>query len=442
MNTDPKKHGTIHFLFIIFVCFLCSHADLLGKEQHLVWKTSPIRLHLENRIPVIYEQDVSSKITVLQFFFVGGKQAEPENKQGLSYITTRLALEIPDRQTAQEFLLQATQFLMHSENDYSAITVSCLSENLKDSLGIISRIMLKPLFSGIRINRIKENMLNRKKIELDDSRNMAYQNIMNLLFEGTGYDHSVYGNEASLKQISKKDISHFYKISFTSQNTIIVVSSNLDKETISEHLNQHFARMKNGPALPFKEITHHPLKEKYLHLSKETQQTYFCIGYRLPPITRKNYVCALMLENLLGRGIESQLWPLRKEKKLAYNVSAQVSYFKNAGMLEVLLETENSKIDSAQESLNTILDNLYSNGIHSEELMMTKTFTKSSFLRLNETKRSRTNTLGFFCIMGLELEAFQNIFADIQSIGLEDMNSYIHEILNPENRVTVIIGSE
>jgi predicted Zn-dependent peptidase len=403
----------------------------------------PIELLLDNGTKVYYEKDPSSKITVLQFFLHGGKQSEPNNKHGLSYITTRLALEIPDRNMAQEFMLQATQFMMHSENDYSVIMVSCLSEKLKDSLDIVSEIMLKPLFSSIRIKRIKENMLNRKKIELDTSRNMAYQNIMNLLFEHTGYEHSVYGNESSLKKISKKDIVDFYEKSLTAENMIIVVSSDLDRETLTEHLNHSFALTRKGPLMrPSQDFYLSSVKKKFLHISKESQQTLFSVGYRLPPISRQNYVLALMLENLLGRGIESRLWPLRKAEKIAYNVSADVSYFKNGGMLEVLLETEHLKTNRAQEAVNTILEDLYSKGISSNELTMTKAFTKSSFLRLNETKRSRTSTLGFFSVMGLGLDAFQEIFSDINSMELEELNSYIQETLNPENQVIVTIGPE
>ncbi|HZX10644.1 MAG TPA: pitrilysin family protein [Acidobacteriota bacterium] len=440
MNIKSIKHWFI--VFLAGISFFLAASSMI-YANHDIWKTTPMKMKLENGATILYEKDDSSKITVLQFYIKGGKLAEPDNKEGLSYVTTRLVLEIPDRQKAQDFMLQATNLMMYSENDYSAVIVTCLSEKLEASLKIISDIMLNPLFSTLRINRIKENMLIRDKVEQDESRNIAYKTIRGLLFKDTGYDGSVYGDEKSLKQIKKKDIVEFYDKHFTAENMLIVVSTDLDKEVITDYFNQYFSKLKNGISLSSRNLTLPSIETQTLrHISRETKQTFVAIGYRLPPISLKNYVLALMLENLLGKGIGSKLWPIRKEKKLAYNISAHTSYFKNGGLLEALLETENTKKETALESVNDTLEILFSEGISSEELNTTKVYTKASFLRSNETKRDRTSTLAFFEIMDLGLDSFMSIFNAVDSIKLEEMNDFIHKVLDPENRVTVTVGPE
>ena len=439
MKPGLKKNLVMVFAIIFFSFSTTISLIPAGQE---IWASPIIDIKLENGLKVLFEKDDSSKITVLQFYIRGGKLSEDKNQQGLSYITTRLALEIPDRQKAQDFMLQATQFTMFCENDYSAVVVTCLSENLKDSLVLISDIMLNPLFSSIRIKRIKENMLNRDKIEQDISRNIAFQTVRDSLFMETGYDGSVYGNEGSLKQITRKDITGYHERHFTSDNMGIVVSTDLDKEVITEYLNQCFSPLRTGPSFSHKEVTLPLIDKKTLRINRDTQQTFISIGYRLPPINQRNYVLSLMMENLVGKGIGSRLWPLREEKKLAYNVSAEISYFRNGGMLEALMETENVKKETASEAICDTLDSLYENGIDSQELEMTKEYTKASFLRSNETKRARTATLAYFEIMELGLDSFKNIFGEIDSIGLEEMNSYIREILDPAHRIEVMIGPE
>ena len=439
MKPGFKKSLVMAFAFV-FISF-SSAISLIPAGQEM-WASPIVDIKLENGLKVLFEKDDSSKITVLQFYIKGGKLSEDKNQQGLSYITTRLALEIPDRQKAQDFMLQATQFTMFCENDYSAVVVTCLSENLKDSLFLISDIMLNPLFSSIRIKRIKENMLNRDKIEQDISRNIAFRTVRDSLFKETGYDGSVYGNEGSLKQINRKDITGYHERYFTSNNMGIVVSTDLDKEIITEYLNQCFSPLKTGPSFSHKEVTLPLIDKKRLQINRETKQTFISIGYRLPQINRRDYIRALMIENLVGKGIGSRLWPLREEKKLAYNVSAEVSYYRNGGMLEALMETENLKKETALEAICDTLDSLYENGIDSQELEMTKEYTKASFLRSNETKRARTATLAFFEIMEPGLDSFKNIFREIDSTGLEEINSYIQEILDPAHRIEVMIGPE
>ncbi len=439
MKLGFTKNPVMIFIAVIF--YISTTISLMPADQE-IWASPLIQITLENGLKVLFEKDDSSQITVLRFYIKGGKIEESKSKRGLSYITTRLALEIPDRQKAQDFMLQATQFTMICENDFSAVVVTCLSENLKDSLVLISDVMLNPLFSSIRIKRIKENMLNREKIEQDISRNIAFQAAKDYLFKDTAYDGSVYGNEDSLKQIARKDITGFYEQHFTSNNILIIVSSDLGKEVITEYLNQCFSPLKTGPSLTYKKVTLPFIDKKTLQINRDTQQTFISIGYRLPPINQNNYVLALMVENLLGKGIGSRLWPLREEKKLAYNVSAEVSYYRNGGMLEALMETENEKKTTALEAICHTLGSLHQDGIDSQELEMTKEYTKASFLRSNETKGARTETLAFFEIMDLGPDFFKNIFREIDGITLEEMNSYIHEILDPAHRIEVMIGPE
>jgi len=439
MNLMVRKFWCLVFISVIFCFWLISP---LVCSDSVIWKTSPIKMELKNGATVLYEKDKSSKITVLQFYIKGGKQADPEEKQGLSYVTTRLALEIPDRQTAQDFMLQATNVMMFSENDYSAVIVTCLSDKLKDSLMIISDIMINPLFSRIRINRIKENMLIREKMEQDSSRNIVFKTIRDVLFKDTLYCGSVYGDEDSLKQIKKKDIVEFYKNHFTASNMVIAVSTDLDKQDIIDSFNQYFSELKQGNTWSSKKLTPPSIDSQPIHITRDTKQTFIAAGYRLPPINLKNYILSMMLENLIGKGIDSRLWPLRKEQKIAYNINAHVSYYQNGGILETLLETENTNKEKAQKALDDALELLYSQGIDPDEFNRTKVYTKTSFLRSNETKRERTGTLAFFEIMGLGLESFKKIFKEMENIELHEMNSYIHEILEPKNRIKVSVGPE
>jgi len=104
------------------------------------------KIVLENGLTAIYEKDISSKVSVFQIFIKGGKRAEPEGKAGLSYLTTRLAIEIPDQNKLQALMDQATHLYIACTEEYSLVTIASLSENLEDTLKITSQILGKPLF--------------------------------------------------------------------------------------------------------------------------------------------------------------------------------------------------------------------------------------------------------------------------------------------------------
>ena len=193
-------------LISLFTFCLLASSPVLPDQTVSPSKNPCEKKTLANGLTVIHQKDTSSPITVIQILIKGGKKAEPEGMGGLAYLTTQLALQIPDRKKIQEMMKQASRVYMLGKEDYTLIKIECLSENLEATLGITIPTILKPLFSGLRINRIKEVMLKRKKIQEDDSISVGHNVALEKFFTETRYGGYVYGSEKSLKAIKKKHI--------------------------------------------------------------------------------------------------------------------------------------------------------------------------------------------------------------------------------------------
>ena len=98
------------WLFTLFPIFSNQSASFL--------KNQPQKNIMSSGLTLIYQNDISSAITVLQILINGGKGAEPEGKDGLTYLTTRLALEIPDRSKVQDMMTQASRTSMRSSSKF------------------------------------------------------------------------------------------------------------------------------------------------------------------------------------------------------------------------------------------------------------------------------------------------------------------------------------
>jgi len=412
----------------------------LPDQAASLMKNPPGKKVLNNGLTLICQKDTSSAITVLQILIKGGKGAEPEGKEGLAYLTTRLALEIPDQRKAQKMMRQASRIYSMGKADYSLINIMSLSENLEETLKIITKIMLKPLFSGMRIDLIKKQMLYQRKTQEDDSINVGHNLLLEKLFASTRYGGSVLGSEESLKAIKKKNIKAFYKNYFTAGNMIVAVISDLEEEVLNEILNKYFTKFPSGKPPESKKNAASLPEEKNIFREKDTKQFFISFAFSLPQITSKNFTLAFLVENLLGKGVGSRLWALRSVEKLAYNVNSRATQMKDGGMLEAYLETDKEKKDVALEALKKVLNELYENGITEEELEVTKINSKASFLRNNETKETRTSNLASFEALGLGCEFLSRFFREIETISLEEINAYIKDILNPEKGVEVVVG--
>lgn len=407
------------------------------------WKNAPQKKILENGLTVIIQKDEASSVTVLEILIKGGKKAEPAGKEGLSYLTTRLALEIPDQSKAIEFMEKSSRYMMTTKGDYSVIHIECLSEFLENTLGVFIQILEDPLFTGIRIDRIKEYMNNQRKIEGDDNINVGHLAQLRTFLENLGYGGSINGEEESLKKLKARDIEAFYKNYFWAGNMILVAVSDLDGEELFGILQKHFGSFpskKPAESSPLLSSDKSPSDEKETVIEKDTKQALVSIAFALPKISPKNQALAVLLENLLGKGPGSRLWTLRTEEKLAYNVNAQTTIMKEGGILEAYLESDGTKCDAAKEALKNIIQELYEKGISSAELQEAKTLVKSNFLRANETKDKRTGTFGQFEALGLGFDYFAKFFGEVDAVTLDEINGYMKEVLNPEKSALVIVG--
>ena len=415
-------------------------SPIFSNQTPSLLRNLPEEEFLSNGLKLIYQKDASSAITVFQILIKGGKAVEPEEKSGLAYLTTRLTLEIPDQKKARDLMSQASHVSMTSRGDYSLINITCLSEHVEETLKVTTQIMLKPLFSGLRIEGTKKMINYQRNTQEDDPANVAHKVYLERLFAKKGYGGSVLGSEESLKAIKKKDVKDFYDSYFKAENMVIAVISDLEKERLIEILDEYFAKFPSGEPAESKPSSVTIPEERQVLIEKDTKQFFISLGFPLPKITRKNFALASIVENLLGKGVGSRLWDLRYREKLAYNVNAQATLMKDGGMLEAYIETDKEKKEVALEALKKVLSSLFEKGITEEELEVTKNNAKAYFLRDNETKGIRAGNLVSFEALGLGCEFLSGFFMEIDAIDLDEINAYIKEILNPEKGVEVVIG--
>ena len=428
----------IHLLLISALTLIATQED--SETPMSAWKIPPKHLSLKNGLTYIYQKDVSSAVTVVQVLIRAGKRDEPKGKEGLAYLTTRLAIAIPDQRKVQDLMDQATRLTMDSKSDYSFINISCLSENLDDSLETMTKIMRDPLFSGLKIDGIKKQMNRRRESAEDDSIQVAHDVCFEIFFKDTPYGSSMFGTEESVKAIKKKDIENFYKSHFVARNMVVVCTSNLEEEEISKLVEKYFIKLPAGTLSEPEPLTINPPSEKFHSLERDTEQTRASYAFPLPRINARNLILAYMLENLLGKGFNSRLWPLRQKEKLAYLVNSRANQLKEGGFIEAYLETENSKKDLAMDALNKVLLELYEEGVSEKELQVTKTNSKANFLRNNETKNVRSITIAYFEALGVGYDFINSYFSEIDATSLEEFNAYIKEVLNPEKGISIAVG--
>ncbi len=404
------------------------------------WKERPEKFTLASGLPCIYQQDQVSPTTVVGLFVAGGKSAVPEGLDGLAYLTTRLALEIPDEGKVQDLMAQATRLSLLCSEDHAVILIECLSDNLEAALGVASKIIQEPLISGLRVGREKDMMRLYGRADEDDAVAVGRGAVMKAFFSGKGYGSTTYGSEESLKALGRKDALAYYRRFFSKQNMFFCVGTDLARGPVQALLEKYFKGFPDGDRVDIPAVAPAFPPEQVISVIKDTKQTFVGRAFVLPAPDAMRHAEGILLETLLGKGPGSRLWGLRMTEKLAYNVDAELTWTKSSGILEAYLETENSKSASAGAALDRTLSDLRETGVTEEELRTAKTLAKARFLRSTEAKAPRLRAVGLFEVLGLGHEHLTAIFGALDAVTLEAMNALIREALAPDRALRVTVG--
>ncbi len=395
---------------------------------------------LKNGLTLITERDASTATTVIQILIRGGKRAQPAGEEGLAFLATRLAVEIPDENKIQDLVGMASRFQVTVSGDYSVIQLECLSEELAPTLKIMAKIVGDPLFSGLRIDSVKKHAEHQGRIEEDDSVTVGHLSALRAFSGAPGYGGSIYGDRQTLAAIKGKDISGFYERYFVAPNMVLAVSS--DRQDAGEVVESAFGGLSAAAAPPPGRAALRAPAEGEIILMRDTRQAFISRAFLLPQLGPRSFALNLLLESVLGKGPGSWLWPLRAERKLAYHVNAAATQMTDWGILEAYLETDKSKSREALEALKGVLSDIREAGVTEADLRSARTSVWADFLRGNETRVGRTLNLATLEAQGLGLGFYDGLRTELEAVTIEEFNAFAKKILAPENSVTIVVGPE
>jgi predicted Zn-dependent peptidase len=445
-----RRRGLALCALCVALCALLLAPCALLPAPRTQWKNQPEKVQLQlkenDQWWFIYHQDTSSEMTDVQILVKGGKRAVPISQRGLVFLTTGLSVNMPTREKVRELMHMGSTVFYHVEGDYSTIRIKSLSKHAEETLKIVSGVMRKPLFSGLRISNTRRYMEHRQKGEEDSPEQLMERTYLDAFFgPGDGYAGSINGDPDSRKKIKRKHIRQFYKRFFNRSHMIIAVSSNLGKPEITRIIEKYFTSLPPGDDPKPKVRGVQGVKgavpgKKTYSLEKDTQQVLISFGALLPGMSKQNYAKIYMLDNLLGKGPGSKLWPLRVKKDLAYNINTHFIQWQDAGVLIIYLKTTAAKKEEAYTALKKLITGIYKNGITQQELDTTAVRSRADFLRQNETKMNRIRNLAYFEALGVGFDFLETFFSRVDQVTLEDFNGYIKGVLHPDGLVEVIIG--
>jgi len=434
MKINKKKLvGFFIFVFVIFFVFSNEPVYIHSRFQ---------KINLEDGNWFLYRHDNSSETTVLQIFIRGGKSSQTIDKIGLSFLTSKIVERIAEFSKKKEMLEMGSYFDLTISGDYTLMSLECLSRYLENNLKLVEKQLTNPVISSFSVQKAKEMMSILRSLEKEDLEKLMNLYNTNAFFKGTKYYGSYFGNEDSVKRIEKQDTKTYFKNYYNRNNMTFIVTSDLGKKRIIEMMQNFVGKIKKGSYIENDNKTTVNLEKNHYFVEKKRKQTLISFAFYIPEINEKKFAMSFLLDVMLGKDLGSEIWYLRSKKNLIYGIYSKLVYWKDGGIINIYMKTENKDKEISYKSLTELINNLYVNGINKKDFERHKAFAITEIYRMIETKRSHSYFAGYFDMVGLEFNYIYKLKQVLMNIKIDEFNNYIKKIFYPENRIIVIIGPE
>ncbi len=434
-----NKMRKLWCVLVLWIAAVPAHALL--PIQHWQAKSGARVYFVESRdLPML---DVSVD-------FPAGSVFDTAAKSGLAALTASMlklgAGGLSEDEIARRIADTGAQLGGRFENDRAGMSLRTLtsSEELKQALDILARIVQRPEFPATVLEREKARIIAGIKESDTKPETILARNFGAMIYGSHAYGLRSSGEVATVATLTREDVMGFYRRHYTSDHAVVSIMGNLPRaaaEALAEQVTAVLPRA-GAPAVisavpdlarAVSRAFPHPATQSHLMMGapgiKRDDPDYF-------PLFVGNYV-------LGGGGFVSRITEeVRSKRGLAYSAYSYFSPMQERGPFVIGLQTRKDQAAQALDVVRATLGEFLAQGPTEDELAKAKQNIIGGFPLRIDSNRKILDYLGVIGFYKLPLTYLDDFVTNVEKVTTIDIKNAFARRVNPERMVTVIVGAD
>ena len=359
-----------------------------------------------------------------------------ENKKnaGVSHFIEHMMFKGTEKRNAREIAEDIDriggQINAFTGKEATCYYVKTIGTNLMTGAEVILDMLANSVFDKIEMGKERKVICEEIKMIQDQPDDLAHDTVTEMLFKGTPFGKSIIGTPTSLKNISRNVLVKYKEEQYTRDSIVVSVAGNFDENEFCRFLEDKFDSMKASK--PSLNAETEEYKRGFKVMVKDIQQSHICLATKGVSLCDRRKYALQVLNNIMGGSMSSRLFQnIREEKGLAYSVYSLTSSFSTDGYYLIYAGVGHDKIRDALRGIEEELMTLRKTGVTEDELAMSKEQLKSSFIFGQENVASRMFANGKNVILLDRIYSPEEIIAEIDKVGLEEIDEVKMLICDP-----------
>jgi zinc protease len=402
---------------------------------------------LPNGLTLILNERRDLPIVSASLVIKTGSDANPPEKSGLANFAaamldegtaTRSALELAD-ETARLGATLATG----SSMDATSISARSLSKNFAATLDLVADVALRPSFPAEEVERQRASRLAQLVQQRDNPGQVATQ-VTSLALYGPRhpYGYTELGTEASVKGMTRQDMTEFWTRNFVPNNAALVVAGDISMAQLRSLAEKAFGAWQRGapvrPALGTPETTN----ARVVIVDKPgSPQTELRVAWIGPPRSSPDFVALQVMNNELGGLFSSRInMNLRERHGYSYGARSGFAFRRNGGPFTI---GAGVRTDATAPSVSEIfkeVQGMLEKPVTADQLRKAKDAMANSIPAAFETNQNAVNSFSNIFVYDLGLDYYTRYAERVNAVTATQALDVAKRHVIPGRLVVIAVG--
>jgi predicted Zn-dependent peptidase len=316
-----------------------------------------------------------------------------------------------------------------------------LDEHLPIAMGILSDLVLNPVFDTKDIDREKGVILEEIKMDEDSPDFLVHEIFMQNFFKGHPLGKPILGTKDTVKQLEQEMVQKFFRGRFVPENLIISAAGSLKHAPFVELASRYFNALQPGRTA-YSDLPPQPVARIVMRNKKALEQVQICVGVPSPHISHEQRYVSYVLNTLLGGGMSSRLFQkIREEQGLVYAIYSELNPYRDTGCMSIYAGTSRQSAEKVVRSVIDEFRDLKSEQITDEELRRAKDQLKGSLMLSLESSTSRMSNLARQEMYFDQFFDLEEIIRKVEAVTADDLVALCNSMFKPEQIAVTVLGN-
>lgn len=332
---------------------------------------------LKNKVPLYYIDGGAEEVAKVDWVFYAGNSFEKKTSVAAAVAwlmkngtTKKNAFEI-----SQYFEFYGADFTALCYNEYTVLSLECLSKYLQELLPVVNEILTNAIFPENELETFKQINLQRLEVNLAKCEFVANRKIGELLY-GQNNPYGRVTGKSDIQDITRQNLVDFYREFYLEGNCKIFAAGKLPAD-FTQMINQYFGELNIHNEIEWPLVKREPAQKKKYRIENDPEGVQSAIRIARPFPSRKDpdFQGALVLNTLFGGYFGSRLMAnIREEKGYTYGI---YSFIQDHVQYSAWMVTTEAGKDVAEATIREVYHEmklLREKPVDEEELMLVRNY--------------------------------------------------------------------